>query len=1219
MDDILRNNIFENISKIVKLQDKVVLNFEESEVASAEELVSLFRDAYGIIAHNEVKNDELKDALKVKSQDGLQICLKDLLCFDLMFCENPYDEKLRQRFFAFFSSHDVLQIKRQGEKVYSRYLEAHPEYHIDTMLQISYCNPDLLKKYHPDNIETIKNGICLVIPSLDNAKENQQSNDYHYIEIRDKKAKDIFTNCYKSLTDKKKFKTVVNFYRNNEKCKTPAEEIITSIESVIDQEMSKAGLNTFGSITNENLTLTDENFIQNYLCGYFDSDHPETLKNILRVCLVNKLAVPSLNYLYFIPIPFLNGRRIGHTALSSVQILSKKIIDEYSLLSSTMMTPLVHANVALSLMKVSKENALKSAKAAIMSRNMSHNLGSHVMSYLKQNLSSVQEMIDDKVLANLIESAQDIPSRFKKDMTENLNVEKNVALPFLRGLGQFISYLQERQDFIATISTDFIPYYTNVNFKDSIYDELNPDKRYLRHPQKMSSKAIDNILLGNIARSEGLGRLTSPTKEKKQNSQFGLKDIVLKYGSFDGDPVKKRTSQARDLEIMRGIDIALPGGATGRQAVFSIIENIIRNAAKHGKWREFKKLELTINIYTNKDYMNASDDDAFSDECKSLKNVFEDLYCKSIDSDDLYFVTVTDNLNTNETTLKQLREAIAEDYLDDKGQLMNQNKGIKEMRISASWLRSIKSDYAPSINNLDKNALLKDKEWRLSNGSNAPVLYTRISSQDGFNHLQYIFCLLKPRKIAVVTPLYKEKEPFISKYCGLFSTIESFLDLRNSSYEFILFDDRFSSHRNAYKGVKKEEITSHINNLYKTLKRHTSSRLFRVSRLFNVSTDLNQTIDGWIQNKEITEKEVESAELILYKLLSGYDKAHHDCIWIQDPKVRVLDSNGAPTNKLVIDGKIALSTLNSFRDFKSLATGKRVYIYRSHHEAIDQFHNFIKMFPGFKNDNPSCSYVEGISGNNSTDRLVRQSSIGELWFYRHLHSMKENIAIIDERLFSKIFGLDESNLYSQNCNDMIESILAKDYLPTVYHQKGVYVFTIVQSKLEADKFILYGVKIDTARKMCSADLRKNKVYRSTCAQLLKFEWVKDENGTEHLDIKPNKAWKKIPLFSRCTIHQGILDKMYGLFGDDVSDTKKEMLTRDLYEFLLGGKNTIEFEEEGTKKYFLPGMCIHSGRSKPSKIDMPQYIPFVQYAAIEQAVLDCKYSLVELLDFARYQK
>lgn len=48
------------------------------------------------------------------------------------------------------------------------------------------------------------------------------------------------------------------------------------------------------------------------------------------------------------------------------------------------------------------------------------------------------------------------------------------------------------------------------------------------------------------------------------------------------------------------------------------------------------------------------------------------------------------------------------------------------------------------------------------------------------------------------------------------------------------------------------------------------------------------------------------------------------------------------------------------------------------------------------------------------------------------------------------------------------------------------------------------------------------------------------------------------------------------------------------------------------------MCVHSGRSKPSAEDMPQHLPFIQYATIEQAVLDCKYSLVELLDFARYQ-
>ena len=52
--------------------------------------------------------------------------------------------------------------------------------------------------------------------------------------------------------------------------------------------------------------------------------------------------------------------------------------------------------------------------------------------------------------------------------------------------------------------------------------------------------------------------------------------------------------------------------------------------------------------------------------------------------------------------------------------------------------------------------------------------------------------------------------------------------------------------------------------------------------------------------------------------------------------------------------------------------------------------------------------------------------------------------------------------------------------------------------------------------------------------------------------------------------------------------------------------------------FVPCMMIHSGRSKPGVNDMPQKLPFLQYAAIEHAVLDCKYSLVELLDYARYE-
>ena len=47
------------------------------------------------------------------------------------------------------------------------------------------------------------------------------------------------------------------------------------------------------------------------------------------------------------------------------------------------------------------EETIKSAKAAIMSRNMSHNLGSHVMFYIKQKLNSVQKMLAEDVLKDL--------------------------------------------------------------------------------------------------------------------------------------------------------------------------------------------------------------------------------------------------------------------------------------------------------------------------------------------------------------------------------------------------------------------------------------------------------------------------------------------------------------------------------------------------------------------------------------------------------------------------------------------------------------------------------------------------------------------------------------------------------------------------------------------------------------------------------------------------
>ena len=127
---------------------------------------------------------------------------------------------------------------------------------------------------------------------------------------------------------------------------------------------------------------------------------------------------------------------------------------------------------------------IQAARAVIMSRNMSHNLGSHVMAYLKQQFDS-QEVIRNK---------------WKKIPYKALPDE---LVSYLIGVGKFIGYLQERQDYIATVSTTYIPIATPVDFKDAIFDCLNHDLKAERYPTVDNST---NLLLSYIALSEGYHR-----------------------------------------------------------------------------------------------------------------------------------------------------------------------------------------------------------------------------------------------------------------------------------------------------------------------------------------------------------------------------------------------------------------------------------------------------------------------------------------------------------------------------------------------------------------------------------------------------------------------------------------------------------------------------------------------------------------------------------------
>ena len=903
-------------------------------------------------------------------------------------------------------------------------------------------------------------------------------------------------------------------------------------------------------------------------------------------------------------------------------------------------------NLGLQLQDNARKESIKSAKAAIMSRNMSHNLGSHVMSYLKQHLGSVQSMVQDQILAEFLQNEEDFKKwlvfkgfEVSKDNTptnkgteeEGLSVYEKIALPFLVGMGQFISYLQERQDFIATIATDYIPYYSSVNFKDFIYDELNPDKRYERHKDRKNLRP-DNILLGNIARSEGLGRPTSPTISRKGNNSehkdSELYDIVIKFRDFDGNPVTNRKKASESLEQMRDYDVSLPGGVVGRQAIFSILENVIRNAAKHGNWRDEKKLEIAFDIFS-KETVNqrASTNDALNENHRSLQQVLNDFYCTARDANELYFVTITDNLSFNEEGLSKLRKALASPYVNEKGEMEGANKGIKEMRISASWLRSINNEFANTIHNFCEKSIEHDSKWQLDYSHIAPVLYARISAErNNLNevvaqHLQYIFCLSKPKEVAVISSIFKKKayadyKNYLSENMWGGYTVDEFISSNNKSFEFVILAD----------SDKKR---------YNEIRMKTSSRLY-------LESDLPDLKDAFKRLAEMEKIDTVSVKKKLYQYLSDCSN-ETTIIAISDktasgkyPNSEACINIGEYGNVKLFDGLPEDFSIFVPQNDKQVTLKKnndiKLYVYRSHYESENVFNELVNT-SAYDN----CLFVEGITGNNSTDRLVRNDEIDDLWFYKHLHAMKERIGIFDERIFSKVYGLEESDflqkeeiiandifagiddeeedsvsIYSENAKQIIKNkdeVTAKSYVGTIYEQKGVIVFSLIRNAEDNRIFNLYGIEC-VKRDEIRNSIKKNGKYLSKCIKYAQLTW---ENG--NLRFIPEKPFKE---FDHITIHQGLLDKMYDAFGIKDSPKDKEQLTHDFYEHFSSKSDIITYTNGEYTKYFLPGMCIHSGRSKPSENDMPQHLPFIQYASIENAVLDCKYSLVELLDYARYE-
>jgi hypothetical protein len=794
--------------------------------------------------------------------------------------------------------------------------------------------------------------------------------------------------------------------------------------------------------------------------------------------------------------------------------------------------------------RIAIKNSLKSAKAAIMSRNMSHNLGSHVLAYLRTQLNDVQTLIKENSLYEFFPMNKPVRDEIKNlinhlnevinnNVDFNIKETENIELPFLIGLGYLINYLQERQDFIATIATNHFPYSVSVNFKDMVYDDLNHDYKAIRHPDSLAFKYKgDNLLLDNIARSEGYRRKDIVIKFREFNGLNEYDRFLDNYELVETDDGYVNGDGKKAFDDMHDINVVFPGGAVGRQAFYSILENFIRNTAKHAPKGDSLINQVVVNI----DILNpvsVVDDMLVNAIQKYNKNEEEENKIGKILDDsklvDFYRVELYDNTGNFNKANETLLKALKDDYIDEYGSLKEDYKGIKEMRISAAWLRFLEdeSDLEHKQPNADKNIEFP------------PVLQL---AKKGKN-ICYVFYLLKPKDLLFVTDnkdkikeLFKDKLNEFVKMGWELTNYDSFDKKRHPRFRLIVFDqDLQCENRN-------RDITKYCHSRYLIIENvHNELENFLKTKIIDHN--------NWKEN--------------VYNYLYGKMVVESIPLQHELPKIFVLESKPGKlkTQKAEDDVKVFIN-----EDFTD--EDKNLIVFKDHFDTQTEYESIEKHFP-------KISFVESISGNNSTDRLIRKSDFGERWYLEMIESALTKIVVIDERLWSLYSEIDESEL-DDNTVDRSKA----DFNFSILKRKNIHVLNLIESE---ETFEVIEINTKGNGKILKYNNEITLLDYKQCVQ-------NDTTDT-----------KKHVVDFVC-VHQGLVDKIYKKFGNIGSGSKADFV-----------KNLLEMLKEKLNANFI---IVHSGRSRPPQNDLPVEFPFIQYSAINHSIKDCKHSLTELLYSAR---
>ena len=357
------------------------------------------------------------------------------------------------------------------------------------------------------------------------------------------------------------------------------------------------------------------------------------------------------------------------------------------------------------LLRVFADALTRSAVAAVMARNMSHNIGSHVSP--RATIDAIDQRLNE-LSGALTEAPQDDSQRLLIIRTLRKKLDE---------------YGQKKADFLAEITTEplttsktsrffkevILPFASNTLLLDTLC--ANEALRYRSVDQPsvlLRCRYKGREVFATFAESAALSLPSTCQYVYPDRLPYTLFPVLQP----DEEITPKRALQVFRTQFYDGsdfedFDVELPG-PLGEFAFFALLENLFRNSAKHNR-NVFSrpesppKLEMSVDVAEN--------------------------------SPQTYRITIYDNVTDpdsegfdGETPLwKRIERLVRTPLIDADGQLRKSAWGIAEARICATLL-SGSTDFV--------NAM--------------PLSVERLLDDSGTPRLAYSFDMMKPKKICAI-------------------------------------------------------------------------------------------------------------------------------------------------------------------------------------------------------------------------------------------------------------------------------------------------------------------------------------------------------------------------------------------------------------------------------------------------------------------------------------